>query len=117
MNSRTHILSFLMALPLLSAYAESGSYSKAEAELKTKNQNALQNLASVREKIKNEKIPLATKLSSLERNVAEKRRELDRLQRLRDNKSVSLVALKKEVDGRKNEAQFLARVTPSRLLL
>ena len=117
MNFRKHILSFLMALPLFAALAETGSYSKAEAELKAKNQSALQNLANVREKIKNEKIPLATKLSSLERNVAEKRRELDRLQRLRDNKSVSLVALKKEVDGRKNEAQFLARVTPSRLLL
>ena len=104
MKFRTLVITFLIAsAQFLTAQASSDSYSLAEAELKAKNQNALQNLASVREKIKNEKIPLATKLGSLERTVAEKRRELDRLQRLRDNKSVSLVALKKEVVGRKNE--------------
>jgi len=46
MNFRKHILSFVMALPLFTALAETGSYSKAEAELKAKNQSALQNLAN-----------------------------------------------------------------------
>ena len=55
MNFRTYILPFVMALPLFVAHAETGSYSKAEAELKAKNQIALQNLANVSEKIKNEK--------------------------------------------------------------
>ena len=49
-------------------------------------------LADARTKIQNEKIPLATKLSALERSVEEKRRSLDRLQRILDNKSVSLNA-------------------------
>ena len=49
-------------------------------------------LADARTKIQNEKIPFATKLSALERSVEEKRRSLDRLQRLHDNKSVSLNA-------------------------
>ena len=109
MKFRTLVITLLLtSAQFFTAQANSASYSKAEDELKAKNQDALQKLATEREKIKNEKIPLATKLSSLERTVAEKRRELDRLQRLRDNKSVSLVTLKKEVDGRKNEAQFLA---------
>ena len=83
-------------------------YESAEKELLLKNQGALSKLGNVRTKIQNEKIPLATKLSSLEREVEEKRRNLDRLERLKDNKSVSLTALKKEVDGRKTEAQFLS---------
>ncbi|NBQ03389.1 MAG: hypothetical protein EBU27_09330, partial [Opitutae bacterium] len=83
-------------------------YKNAEQELLNKNTNAIAKLAEVRAKIQNEKIPLATKLSGLERSVEEKRRSLDRLQRLRDNKTVSLTALKREVEGRKTEAQFLS---------
>ena len=83
-------------------------YRNAEQELLNKNTKAVAKLAEVRAKIQNEKIPLATKLSGLERSVEEKRRSLDRLQRLRDNKTVSLTALKREVEGRKTEAQFLS---------
>jgi len=90
--------------PSLYAYA----YKNAEQELLNKNTDAVAKLTEVRAKIQNEKIPLATKLSGLERSVQEKRRALDRLQRLRDNKTVSLTALKREVDGRKTEAQFLS---------
>ena len=73
MKFRTLVLTFLIAsAPFFTAQANSTSYSKAEDELKAKNQNALQKLATEREKIKNEKIPLSTKLSSLERTVAEK---------------------------------------------
>ncbi len=83
-------------------------YKNAEQELLNKNTNAVAKLAEVRAKIQKEKIPLATQLSGLERSVEEKRRSLDRLERLRDNKTVSLTALKREVDGRKAEAQFLS---------
>ena len=100
---------FLSLLGLsLGITLQANDYENAEKELVEKNKSALSKLAETRTKIRNEKIPLATKLSALERSVEEKRRALDRLQRLRDNKSVSLTALKKEVDGRKTEAQFLS---------
>ncbi len=100
---------FLSLLGLsLGITLQANDYENAEKELVEKNKSALSKLAETRTKIQNEKIPLATKLSTLERSVEEKRRSLDRLQRLRDNKSVSLTALKKEVDGRKTEAQFLS---------
>ena len=100
---------FLSLLGLsLSITLQANDYENAEKELVERNKSALSKLAETRTKIQNEKIPLATKLSALERSVEEKRRSLDRLQRLRDNKSVSLTALKKEVDGRKTEAQFLS---------
>ena len=97
------ILNFSIALSL-----SADDYRNAEQELLNNNTAAVAKLAEVRAKIQNEKIPLATKLSGLERSVEEKRRSLDRLQRLRDNKTVSLSSLKKEVDGRKTEAQFLS---------
>ena len=100
------VLSILSCSIFPSLYAD--AYKNAEQELLNKNTDAVAKLTEVRAKIQNEKIPLATKLSGLERSVQEKRRALDRLQRLRDNKTVSLTALKREVDGRKTEAQFLS---------
>jgi biopolymer transport protein ExbB len=83
-------------------------FENANEQLLLKNKASLEELSSTRKKIQEEKIPLATQLSALERTLADKRRSLDRLQRLRDNKSVNLTALKSEVQGRKNEVQFLS---------
>ena len=83
-------------------------FENANEQLLVKNKASLEELSSTRKKIQEEKIPLATQLSALERTLADKRRSLDRLQRLRDNKSVNLTALKSEVQGRKNEVQFLS---------
>ena len=94
-------LSIWLSLP-------ASEYQKAEKELLDKNKAALSTLSNLRSNIQNEKIPLATKLSDLERVVHEKRTSLDRLQRLRDNKSVNLSTLKKEVNGREAEVQFLS---------
>lgn len=99
------VLSILSCSIFPSLYSD--ACKNAEQELLNKNTDAVAKLTEVRAKIQNEKIPLSTKLSGLERSVQEKRRALDRIQRLRDNKSVSLTALKKEVDGRKTEAQFV----------
>ena len=103
---KTFVLAILSFSFFSSVSAE--DYKNAEQELLNKNTNAVAKLAEVRAKIQKEKIPLATQLSGLERSVEEKRRSLDRLERLRDNKTVSLTALKREVDGRKAEAQFLS---------
>ena len=103
---KTFVLAILSLSFFYSLSAE--DYKNAEQELLNKNTNAVAKLAEVRAKIQKEKIPLATQLSGLERSVEEKRRSLDRLERLRDNKTVSLTALKREVDGRKAEAQFLS---------
>jgi biopolymer transport protein ExbB len=103
---KTFVLVILGFSIFLSLSAD--DYKNAEQDLSKKNSDAVAKLSEVRAKIQNEKIPLATKLSGLERSVEEKRRSLDRLQRLRDNKTVSLSALKREVEGRKTEAQFLS---------
>ena len=111
---KTFVLAILSFSFFSSVSAE--DYKNAEQELLNKNTNAVAKLAEVRAKIQKEKIPLATQLSGLERSVEEKRRSLDRLERLRDNKTVSLTALKREVDGRKAEAQFLSTLGSDYLL-
>tara|TARA_B100001093_G_scaffold161509_1_gene153961 strand:+ start:1444 stop:1779 length:336 start_codon:yes stop_codon:yes gene_type:complete len=83
-------------------------FENANEQLLLKNKASLEELSSTRKKIQEEKIPLAAKLSALERTLADKRCSLDRLQRLRDNKSVNLTTFKSEVQGRKNEVQFLS---------
>ena len=65
---------FLSLLGLsLSITLQANDYENAEKELVEKNKSALSKLAETRTKIQNEKIPLATKLSALERSV--KKRE------------------------------------------
>ena len=107
MKPKTFILLSALSLLQLRTHGQNGEFSDAILDLKTKNEEALQKLKDTRASIQDQKIPLASELSGLEREVEEKRRALIRLQRLRDNKSVGLTALKREVEGRKNEVQFL----------
>ena len=101
----------LGVLTFCSTLCFSQNFEDVQSDLRTKNELSLEKLKAVRKKIQDEKIPLATKLSGLERDVIEKRRVVERLQRLRDNKTVGLNSLKKEVDGRKNEVQFLSTLS------
>ena len=54
-------------------------------------------LAEIRKRIENEKIPISQKVASQEREAKQKREELDRLLRLRDNRDANLLQLKEEV--------------------
>ena len=60
-------------------------------------QNAVQKLEDLRNRIEKEKIPLVRKVEQLERKTSEKRNELDRRLRLRDNRDANLVQLREEV--------------------
>ena len=101
----------LASFALLSCNLHSQDFKDARDNLFKKNQLSLEKLKETRKRIQNEKIPLASNLSALERKVSEKRRALDRLIRLRDNKSVGLNSLKKEVEGRKTELQFIGTLS------
>jgi biopolymer transport protein ExbB len=64
--------------------------------------DSIERLALLRQKIEQEKIPLAKKVAQLERDTRDKRAEIDRRLRQRDNRDASLLQLKEEV--RENEA-------------
>ena len=57
-------------------------------------EDATARLAEIRKRIENEKIPIAQKVASQEREAKQKREELDRLLRLRDNRDANLLQLK-----------------------
>jgi biopolymer transport protein ExbB len=71
---------------------------------------AIQRLARLRSSIEDDKIPLARKVAELERQAAQKRKELDRKLRLRDNRDASLLQLKNEVMKNENQLDLSLRL-------
>lgn len=93
----------LLSASALSATAQSfnSAAQKADADLKA----SLTELAKVRDGIAAEKIPLMNSVASVETDVIQKKNELDRLRRLRDNSDSSLLRLRDQVKalGEQNE--------------
>lgn len=73
-------------------------------------QDATRRLAEIRKQIEDQKIPIAQKVASQERGAAEKRKELDRRLRLRDNRDASLLQLKEEVLQNEGELESSLRL-------
>ncbi len=72
--------------------------------------DALERLAAFRAEVAEEKIPLAQELNQLESEVIELRREADRKARVRDSADVRLDALQQEVNGLREQVDFLRNV-------
>ncbi len=68
--------------------------------------SALEELSSVRERIAEEKIPLARRLNELEARLAEQRREYERMARLRDNREAEARRLQDEAQQRRNQLAY-----------
>jgi chromosome segregation ATPase len=83
---------------------------QANSSAKQDLQNATSRLSDLRKSIENEKIPLASDIGKLEREAQEKRSEVDRLNRIRDNRDANLIQLKEEVKEGDNEIEFIRRI-------
>ena len=68
---------------------------------------ALDELSQVRNRVEEERIPLARQLSQLEQEVIDERRGLERAQRAQENQLVELNALKAEVKKHTDEVKFI----------
>ncbi len=69
-------------------------------------ETTLEELAELREQIAAEKLPLARRISQLEEEVAEKRREHDRLRRLGETREADLRRMRTEVDRRRDTLAY-----------
>ena len=101
---KTHLLSIsaCMLLALASpTYAQTGG-----DDSKVKLEKAISELDTFRSQVNAEKIPLSSKLRSLENEVIELRRERERMRRSVDNQSLDLTGLQKQADDYKAEAEF-----------
>jgi biopolymer transport protein ExbB len=74
-----------------------------EADLK----EATESLAEQRKTIADEKIPMAKKLSELQRSVQKLRAEANRADRLRDSSSLDLNSLEADIKARQDEVEYL----------
>ncbi len=81
-----------------------------QADAKAKLEASVQELATIRGKISQEKLPLASELRELENKVLGLRRERERMQRIVDNQSVDLSSLTNQVKAYDDEAGYAANL-------
>ena len=100
----------LIALNLLfTASVLAQDLATVDAVAEARVQKSLQELATLREKIRTEQIPLVSRLNNLEGEVKIKRRDAERLQSARDSKDVELVALRQRIEAQQREMDFITR--------
>lgn len=100
----------LRCLPLALALAWPLSAQDFTAEARAKLEASTTELATVRTRIADERVPLATELRELENKVITLRRERDRMQRMVDNQSVDLGSLATQVKSFDDEAAYTANL-------
>lgn len=96
----------VVTLALLTA-ARAQNFDSAAASAKADLDRALTELSTLRQQIAQEKLPLAKRLSVLEDQVLSKRKEFDRIQRLRGSKVFDVENLKAEVKARRDENTYI----------
>jgi biopolymer transport protein ExbB len=97
----------ILSLSLLTASSLSAqSYKDVETGVSQKLESALTEFADLQESIADEKIPLAKKLNALEREVANLKKELSGLERLRDSRDLNLSSLENEIKARREDLDY-----------
>jgi biopolymer transport protein ExbB len=99
----TLLLTGVVAAAGLSAQDLEGMAAGAAADL----EKSLAELASMRQQVESERLPLARRLRELEQQFADRRAELARAQRFAENQLVALNALKAEARSRGDEVKYL----------
>ena len=107
---RTLIFNILLSASCLVLSMNGQNLVQANSSAKQDLQNATTRLSDLRKSIEDEKIPLASDIGKLEREAQEKRSEVDRLNRIRDNRDANLIQLKEEVKEGDNEIEFIRRI-------
>jgi biopolymer transport protein ExbB len=97
----------LISIAVFSLPARADDFSAVTGGASADLQQALTELADLRKQIEAERLPLAQQSRTLEQQVIEQRRDLDRAQRFQENQLVELNALKTEVKKRTDEVKFL----------
>ncbi|MGF1483318.1 MAG: MotA/TolQ/ExbB proton channel family protein [Opitutales bacterium] len=108
MNLR--IFSTLCVLLLGATAVQAQFEQQVRGPAQAKLEGALERLASFRSDVAEAKVPLAEELNRLEAEVLELRREADRKARVRDSADVRLTALEQEVNGLREQVDYLRNV-------
>ncbi len=97
----------LFCLLLLPLIAGAQSLQDAQGSIMEDLEAAEQELASLREEIREERVPLAQRLNALRAEAQEKRRQVERINRQRDNRALTIERLKETVESLRQNLDFL----------
>ncbi|PXA05542.1 hypothetical protein DDZ13_01330 [Coraliomargarita sinensis] len=100
------LFAILFFLPLT---APAQNLEQIATEREAKLENALERLRELRSEIQAEQVPLARELNQKGARADELADEVDRVQRVRDNRSVELETLRARVDGRQRQVDYVKR--------
>jgi biopolymer transport protein ExbB len=95
-------------LALASSLPAQNTFSSVSTEAEQRLQASLEELRELRAQIAREKIPVARQISQLEDKVLKARRELDRLQSVRDTRSTDLAGLQRRVEALQEQQTYVS---------
>jgi biopolymer transport protein ExbB len=104
---------FLLASSALSQAqdkADGAAFRQAGASVQQQLETSLTELTRLREDLAKEKIPLGKKLTDLENQLAEVRREYQQVTRLLDSRTLDLSNLRSEIQSRQEEKTYLSNL-------
>ncbi len=105
---RLAVLWLLALLMLLKGFTlKANDWQQASEQIRSDLESAMQSLEATRNTIAAEKIPLLQAVRTGEREVAELRRDLDRQQRLRDTGDLDLSQLRRSVESRREQIDYV----------
>jgi biopolymer transport protein ExbB len=87
-----------------------GDFNQASNQAEVDLQNSLEELAALRERIAGEKLPLARKLSGVEKRLKAVRAEYEQLTRLLDTRNLDLNNLKSDIKSSQEERSYLSNL-------
>lgn len=87
-----------------------GTFERADSTVQQKLEEGLAELTALRQQIVMEKIPLSRKLSDLEDELAEVRRDYRQTTRLLDSRTLDLSNLRSEIKSREQEKAYLSNL-------
>jgi len=96
-------------LTFLAAVAPAGAqgFDRAQGQADARLEKALRELATVRDRIADEKIPLSRSVSNLEDQVLALRQEQSRLLEIRDSRTIDLTSLRRQVEAMAEQEEFV----------
>lgn len=109
MNKFAQFTAILLVASLTTVSTSGQSLAPVDARAEVRIERSLQELSSLRESIRTEQVPLVSQLNTLEGEVKTQRREVERLQSLRDSRDVELDTLRQRVVAQQQEMDFITR--------
>lgn len=107
MNFRILSAAFLAILP---AALPAQDFTRVQQSVQSDLQEALSTADQLRTEIASEAAPISRRIDNLETEAIRLRREVDRIQRVRDNRTVDLQGLENRIAARKDEISYLGNL-------